>query len=730
MATLVLTAVGTAVGGPLGGALGALAGRALDGAIFGGGRVEGARLSDLAVTTSSYGSAVPRHFGKVRTAGTVIWATELKEAKESSGGSKGQPKVTSYSYSASLAIALGSNPIQGIGRIWADGNLLRGAAGDLKVEGRLRVYTGTDDQQPDPLIASDVGLNSCPAFRGLAYVVFEDLALGSFGNRIPALTFEVLGGEGPIQLATLLDEEIRDSAHHELPELLGFSHGGGSFADMLEVLDVAWPISCDGSNGTLDIRNAGTGAERDIVVLPAPVVGEAEEFGAISGFASDRNRDSGIRQVALRYYDPNRDYQPGLQRSRARAGNGDVASIELPATLLPDAARRLADGAAMRGQEGRETISYRIAELDARFHPGALVAVPTRAGLWRVDGWEWRHTGVELSLTSVPARLVTGMQTMGSSGRPQPAPDLLNGPTVLSIFGLPWGGVGDKDTPRLFAAAASPAPGWRGAALYGDFGDGALSPIGTTGQRRAIMGTVAEPLAAGSSLIADRRSSLIVKLVATDMMLVDADMPSLARGANTARIGNEILQFGRAVPLGGGHWKLSYLLRGRGGTEFAVTAHAASESFVLLDERLVELDPRLLGPPEVENIAALGNGDPQPVVALLDDPHASLRPYSPVHGRIFESGGSGITLAWTRRSRGGHGWLDLVDVPLVEHAEAYEIRYVAGGAPIRVWRSTDPALSISGEWAELSTLRGYFEIRQIGGSYLSEPLILHPDRNF
>lgn len=100
MATLVLTAVGTAVGGPLGGALGALAGRTLDGAIFGGGRVEGARLADLAVTTSSFGATLPRHFGKVRTAGTVIWATELREAKETSGGSKGQPKVTSYSYSA------------------------------------------------------------------------------------------------------------------------------------------------------------------------------------------------------------------------------------------------------------------------------------------------------------------------------------------------------------------------------------------------------------------------------------------------------------------------------------------------------------------------------------------------------------------------------------------------------------------------------------------------------
>ena len=39
----------------------------------------GPRLGDLSVQTSSYGTPVPRIYGTMRVAGTVVWATELKE---------------------------------------------------------------------------------------------------------------------------------------------------------------------------------------------------------------------------------------------------------------------------------------------------------------------------------------------------------------------------------------------------------------------------------------------------------------------------------------------------------------------------------------------------------------------------------------------------------------------------------------------------------------------------
>jgi hypothetical protein len=215
MATLALTVAGAAVGGALlpagltvlgatmsggviGSQIGALAGSYIDQALFGSaGRVRalaGPRLSDLKITSSTEGAAIPRLFGRTRLGGQVIWATDLEEEAVTSragGGSKGSPASSSsttrtdYSYFANFAVALCEGPITGIGRVWADGAEL-----DL---GRhvWRLYKGSETQEPDSLIVAREGLDAAPAYRGLAYIVFERMALADFGNRLPQLSFEV-----------------------------------------------------------------------------------------------------------------------------------------------------------------------------------------------------------------------------------------------------------------------------------------------------------------------------------------------------------------------------------------------------------------------------------------------------------------------------------------------------------------------------------------------------------
>ena len=205
MATLILTAAGTALGGPVGGALGALVGQQLDGAIFAPKARHGPRLGDLAVQTSSYGTAIPKIFGTIRVAGTVIWATDLIESRSEAGG-KGRPRTVSYSYSASFAVALSARPILSVGRIWADGKLLRGAASDFKSAATFRLHDGGEDQAVDPLIAAAEGIGQTPAFRGLAYAVFENFGLEDFGNRIPSLTFEVAADPGPVDIGGIARE--------------------------------------------------------------------------------------------------------------------------------------------------------------------------------------------------------------------------------------------------------------------------------------------------------------------------------------------------------------------------------------------------------------------------------------------------------------------------------------------------------------------------------------------
>ncbi len=204
MATVILSTVGAVVGGPIGGAIGAIVGQQIDQAIFGQGKArEGPRLKELDVQTSSYGTQIPAIFGAIRVAGTVIWSTDLIERRKKSGAGKNRPSSIEYSYSASFAVALSSRPVMRVGRIWAYGNLLRGSAGDFKTETQFRFHSGHGDQPPDPLMASAEAPGACPAYRGLAYAMFEDLQLADFGNRIPSLTFEIFERDGAVRLVDI-----------------------------------------------------------------------------------------------------------------------------------------------------------------------------------------------------------------------------------------------------------------------------------------------------------------------------------------------------------------------------------------------------------------------------------------------------------------------------------------------------------------------------------------------
>src|SRR3989440_685406 len=211
MAALVLSVAGAAVGGAVFGPAGAIAGRIvgaiggnlIDRALFASHterNLEGPRLADLDGRPSPGGAPTPRIYGRARLAGQVIWATKLEEVvsfRTNPDGGKGGPtattNTTTYSYFANFAIGLCAGPIGRIGRIWADGKPL-----DL-VGLTLRTYTGNESQTPDPLIVAREGAGNAPAYRGLAYVVFERLPLADFGNRIPQLSFELMRPLGRLE---------------------------------------------------------------------------------------------------------------------------------------------------------------------------------------------------------------------------------------------------------------------------------------------------------------------------------------------------------------------------------------------------------------------------------------------------------------------------------------------------------------------------------------------------
>jgi len=203
MATVVLAAAGGAIGASVGGAVlgvssavigkavGATVGAWLDQRLFGEGSaaVEVGRRDQLRLTGSREGAAISRVWGRMRIGGQIIWSSGFVEDVQVRGGGKGTgagPTTKEYSYSVSLAIALCEGEIARVAKVWADGQIVDTSTLDM------RVYRGGEAQLPDPLIAASVPAGEAPAFRGTAYVVIENLALGTYGNRIPQFSFEVV----------------------------------------------------------------------------------------------------------------------------------------------------------------------------------------------------------------------------------------------------------------------------------------------------------------------------------------------------------------------------------------------------------------------------------------------------------------------------------------------------------------------------------------------------------
>ncbi|QXN72334.1 GTA TIM barrel-like domain protein [Rhodobacter phage RcSimone-Hastad] len=200
MATYVLGAIGTALGGPIGGmigaALGGLADRLLIGMLTPGTHTTntGPRLTEMSLTTSTEGAVIPKVFGRSRFGGQVIWTAQFKEHEKTETedvGGKGGPSTevttVSYSYTLSFAVAFcAGNRMAHLGRVWIDS-----VETDIS-KFNFKFYPGSESQSADPTMEAIEGAGNVPAYRGVSYIVFEDLPLGDYGNRLPQVTAEIV----------------------------------------------------------------------------------------------------------------------------------------------------------------------------------------------------------------------------------------------------------------------------------------------------------------------------------------------------------------------------------------------------------------------------------------------------------------------------------------------------------------------------------------------------------
>ena len=686
MATILLTAVGTAIAGPIGGIFGAIAGQSADQFLFAPRRQVGPRLGDLTVQGSSYGQPIARLYGRMRVAGQVIWATDLTEDRHKSGGGKGRPKTVSYTYSASLAVALSARPIRAVRRVWADGRLIY-EQGRWGVPVTARVHMGDEGQQADPLIAAAEGPGMTPAYRGLAYVVLEDLELSEFGNRIPMLTFEVEADAAPTGFGLVADDltgDLLGSASFDTPFRGLAVSGAGTVRAVLESFDQAAPISLADDGDDLTLRAVQpAGAVTDIPRLALGSRGEGSSAASATQMSTPAaDRLPGV--LTMTYFDVARDYQLGLQRARREGAGVREERVELAAALDAGAAKMLAERR-LADRWARGTTAHVSLPVDhLAIRPGDQHRLPGRSERWLVRGWSFENGVVAMEVERVgpPAP----PQAVSDPGRAIGQGVALQGETILHAFELPAMLDAPPSQPRLWIAGAGTETGWRGAALSRSLDGGASWQEQGRLNPGLAAGVVTSPPASGSCALRDDRNSIEVLLANDAMSLEGATDDLLQSGANLALVGDELIQFGRVVEIGPRQYRLSRLLRGRWGSEAVVASHVEGERFIQLDaDLMVPLDLPVERIGGAVGVRASLFGAPVDEAVSLNHliQGTTLRPLSPVFLSARRESDGAILIRWVRRSRQGWAWLDGIDAPLGEAAERYRLRVQSVGGTTR-----------------------------------------------
>ena len=733
MATLILTAVGSAIGGPIGGAIGGAIGRQIDAEIFAPPARQGSRLKELAVQTSSYGSQIPGIFGVMRVAGTVIWSTDLIEERTKSGGGKGRPSTVNYNYRVSLAVALSSRPIARIGRIWADGNLIRGANGDFKIEAQMRVHHGHENQQPDPLLASAEAHGQCPAHRGIAYAVFEDLPLAEFGNRIPSFTFEIFERDGPLTLSALLTTVSNgDIASQSALEFGGFAIAGASVREAVAPILETCPLELVVCDSHLVVRDVGVQQG----FLQSIDIAVEENGRALEKPKHAMPPAANIpAHVSLRYYDAERDYQAGIQQSsRDAAGRGD-RRLELPAVLSAGTAKAIVEAKDSDVRYARHFWSGAAAASGHSYQPGDHFRTS--------DNRKWQISEVEIGLgtTQIKAKALPQFmpQSLAESlpkplaigalasvaGRHVPSADQLIGQTRILAIDMPLVPGGDPQKPALALFAAGTEAGWKRAAILISTGD-QWTDIGTTALP-AVMGNTQNAISAHHPFLLDQASVLDIELLHTGMDLATRETSPLAVDAPIFWIDGEFVRVGCIVALGGKNYRLSWFSRAVSSSAMHAPAHAAGAQIVLMEAsstRIISENIYQVG--QMVTLEAQGLADAASVTTALVAEGRAITPLPPVHGRVVKDGSGNFDLHWKRRSRLDLGWVDGVDQAQAEDQESYRVGLYIDDYMLREWTLSENNLRISAsEMTALGVLQNsvvIFKVQQIGRFAQSGPL--------
>lgn len=712
---------GGPVGGAIGGAFGSLLGAGIDGPEQLFYQQEGYRIDDLSSiqTTSAYGLPIPIVYGRSRVGTQLIFSSGLKETihtdtttvstGKGGGGVETTTEVTTYTYSVDCAMALCEGPIIGVRKIWADGQLIYNISTDadidtltesLKLNDIMTVYSGTETQLPNTLLQS---YNSdTPAYRGLAYVVFADLQLADYGNRIPQLSFEVIK-DGYISGDNIVPENISlSSALIDMittrskitesdidvslltSELVGYKIDSKSdISKYIEQLLVVYTMDLVESDGKLKFvpRGGSTVAQipEDDLCAYEDSGGQKEDQDYLT---IRRTKESDLpKQISISYYDPDKKYEVSEQHViRQNVQTKREVSMEYPMILTNTQAIQLAEILLYSAWVARTTFEFKLSFDYLYLEPGDIVEVTYNNTVYTIR-LAYMEIGYPGLITVRGFADDANTYTSTTTGVGGTTDESISGisDTVVNFMDIPLLNDNDDDY-GFYIGVCGETSSWNGCIIYKSLDGGVTYTEDRYIKTPTIMGTANTVLSSGTQYCWDEANTVDVQLYSGTL---ESKSESLVLNfENMGLLGDEIIQWKNATLIGTNTYRLSGLLRGCKGTEYAIDTHVINERFVYLVRGSYTRNKSSLsevGVPVYYKVVSYGNYIAEASEYMFTNAARGKRPLTPVHISSTRDGSGNITITWIRRTRIGGTWRDYTDVPLGETSEQYAVEINSGG---------------------------------------------------
>ena len=558
------------------------------------------------------------------------------------------------------------------------------------------------------------GATQVPAWRDTCYTVFDVLPLGDFGNHLPLMTAEVTFSASPVQVSTILHDlctraGLTDSqidVSRVAPTIEGYvllSRPTARSA-MQPLLDT-FLIDCVETDGQLVFVPRG---QPSLFALGSANLAAHEPQTAVPpALALTRLQEVDIpERVELTYIDSSRNYDATMQYG-ARIGlpqptqfSRGRRQVQTPIVMSASQAKQQAQKMLYSAWVGREQATFTAPRALSRLNPTDVITIDvgTTAYTVRLTQSDVGAQGLQRWQGISEQASVFTVTTPGTTV-PTPPP-FIAPPATSTLLVLDTALLSSQDDDLgLYFAAASTDVSWNGATLW-------WSLDGTSGWQqvlvfssRATYGTAATVLGTRPPYNTWDRANTVTITLGYGSVPSYSPQAVVLGTANAALLGQEIIQWQTATQLDAVTWRLSMLLRGRRGTEWAIGTHAVGERFVLLDPqtigrsvpvasdvnqtryyRLVSAGQTVA---DVASVAVVNGGEAQ-------------RCYAPDHIRGHRDMSNNLTITWRPRTRLPWETLNGQTGPLGEQSEQYRVTIPpALGAPtvLRSWSVTTPTVT-------------------------------------